>query len=178
VPSPWGIRRGKDLRTISRELRLMGDGEITAIFRRRLRAAAAPLVPAVRQSALAIPAKTSARGRPGLRRAIARAVTLRVRTAGRLASVAIFVDGRKMPPRQGALPQYMEGTRRPWRHPVFGNTEVWRAQPAHPYFYRVVRPLGFASRVEINRAMDDITRGITGHTVLSAVRQSDGSFAA
>ena len=165
-PGGWGLKHaGTDLRVVSRELRRMDDREVTSRFRRDLRAAAVPLVPAVRASALAIPSKTgrSKRSKDSLRRDIARAVTLRVRTAGRLASVAIFVDGRKMPPREGALPQYMEGTRPRWRHPVFGRSnDPWIQQPPHPYFYRVVRPLGFASRVAINKTIDSITRDITG----------------
>jgi hypothetical protein len=162
-PRGWGLAHtGTDLRVIGRELRRMDDREVTARFRRDLRAAAVPLVPAVRASARAIPSKQTRGRRAGLRRDIARAVTLRVRTAGKLASVAIFVDGRKMPDREGALPQYMEGTRPRWRHPVFGNPDVWVMQPAHPYFYRVVRPLGFASRIAINKTIDSITRDITG----------------
>lgn len=163
--TPWTMHRGTDLRVISAELRRMDDREVTSRFRRDLRVAAAPLVPAVRSSAMAIPSRQTHGKRTGLRRDIARAVTLRVRTAGKLASVAIFVDGRKMPDREGALPQYMEGTRPRWRHPVFGNPDVWVVQSPHPYFYRVVVPLGFASRVAINRTINSITRDITGRSL-------------
>ena len=83
---------------------------------------------------------------------------------------AIMVDGRKMPPREGSLPGYMEGTRPRWRHPVFGPTASrpnppYVQQPAHPYFFRVVRPLGFASRVAVNKVIAKTTREITGRSL-------------
>jgi hypothetical protein len=169
--APWGVRHGAELRTISRELRRMDDREVTLRFRRELRAAAAPLVPAVRASITQIPSKQPARGREGLRATMARAVRLEVRTVGRTAGVAIRVDGRRMPPGEGKLPAYMEGTAPRWRHPVYGHPWwIKNNQPAHPYFYRVVTPLGPASRVAVNRAMDGITRDITGgwHSRLAA----------
>jgi hypothetical protein len=169
-PRGWGLRHGTELRTVARELRRMDDREITGRFRRDLRAAAAPLVPAVRSSVMSTPSKgPPPRGRPGLRRSIAKAVKLRVRSGGRLASVAILVDGRKMPPREGALPAYMEGTKPRWRHPVYQSEHnpdpPWVQQPPKPYFYRVVRPLGFKSRIAIGKVLDGITRDITGRHI-------------
>jgi hypothetical protein len=165
---PWDVRTSTDLRRVALGLRMMDDRAVTGEFRRELRAAARPLVPAVRSSALSIPSAQGRARRRGashdgrsLRAAIARAVTLKVRTSYKTAMVRLLVDGRKMPGREGKLPQYMEGTARPWRHPVFGNTNVWVTQPPHPYFYRVVNRLGPASRIAVNRAIDHITRRIT-----------------
>ena len=111
----------------------------------------------MRASIRAIPSKS---GKGELRGAMARATKLRVRTVGPLASVAIQVDGSRMPWACGPSQSYMEGTKKPWRHPVFGTTDVWVTQQPHPYFYRVVRPLGLASRVAVNRVIDQTTKKI------------------
>ncbi|WP_265560937.1 hypothetical protein [Streptomyces hygroscopicus] len=154
------VRGGRELARISRELRRMGDGkQLKAEFGRELRAVAAPLVPAVRASIKAIPADSGHHS--GLRARLARATRLQVRTVGKQAGVSIQVDGRKMPNHQKALQAYMEGLKRPWRHPVFGNTNVWVKQEPHPYFYKTVRPLGGASRVAVNRVLDKTAQKIT-----------------
>lgn len=153
------VRGGEDLRRISRQLRHVGNGrEIRRRFVRELRAAARPLVPAVRASIAAIPARSGRH--TGLRRRLQAATRLRIRTAGRDASVAVLVDPDRMPSGEKALPKLMEGLRR-WRHPVFGDRETWVTQQPHPYFFRVVRPLGLKSRRAVNQVIDSITRDIT-----------------
>lgn len=153
------LRHGRDLARISRELRRMNDRELKRRFRRELRAAAAPMVPAVRASIAAIPVKGTS-GSTGLRKRLQRATRLAVRTTGRSAMVRILVDPKRLPSGQKALAEEMEGTKR-WRHPVFGDRGVWVTQQSHPYFFRVVRPLGLRSRVAVNRVLDGITRDIT-----------------
>lgn len=154
------VHRGTELVRISRELRNMADGKaIKAAFTKELRAAAAPLVPAVRASIQAIPAPTGEHS--GLRDQLSRATTLSVRTVGRQAGVRISVDGRKMPDHRKALQSYMEGLKKPWRHPVFGNTNVWVTQQPKPYFYKTVIPLGVAARVAVDRALTTINKTIT-----------------
>ncbi|WP_432169050.1 hypothetical protein [Streptomyces sp. 1222.5] len=153
------LRGSGDLRRISRELRRMDDQELKKRFRKELRAAAAPLVPRVRQSIRSIP---SGRGYTpdGLRGALSKAVKLEVKTAGRQAGVAIRVDGRKMPSHMKSLPSMVEGKKR-WRHPVYGRRDVWVNQPTQPYFYNVVRAAGPASRRAVSRVLDGITRDIS-----------------
>lgn len=152
------LAHGKDLARISRELRRMDDRELKKRFRQELRAAAAPLVPAVRASIAAIPVKGTS-GSTGLRQRLQKATRLQVRTAGRNAMVRIRVDGARMPSGERSLPEMMEGTKR-WRHPTYGH-EPWKTQDPHPYFFKVVRPLGTTSRVAVNRVVDSITRDIT-----------------
>lgn len=153
-----GMRTGDDLRRISRELNRMGEAEIKKRFRKELRGVAQPFVPLVRNSIKSIPSK-----RPysadGLRGRLSKATRVEVRTVGRDAGVAIRVDGRKMPSKMKALPKGMEGTKR-WRHPVFGNREVWVTQQGHPYFFKVVRPAAAAGRRAASRVVDSITRDI------------------
>lgn len=153
------VRGGAELRRISLELRRMGGGELTKKLRRELRKAAQPLVPAVRASIMQIP--TTGDKSTGLRRQMAKATKLEMKTTGRQAGIAIRVDGRKMPSRCGRLPSYMEGTRKRWRHPVYGNRNVWVGQQAHPYFYNVVRNLGPKSHAAIQKALAEATREIS-----------------
>lgn len=150
---------GADLRDVSRRLRAAGDGEVTRQFRKELRAAAAPFVPAVRAAIDAIPVKGTA-GSTGLRKRLKKAVTLRVRTTGKNAQVSVFMSTAKMPSGEKSLPAMMEGTK-PWRHPVFGDDENWKQQESHPYFFRVVRGMGPAAKLAVNRAVNKITREIT-----------------
>ncbi|MFF9310077.1 hypothetical protein ACF1BS_04115 [Streptomyces sp. NPDC014748] len=154
------LRTGKDLKRIGAELRRMGNKQLKAEFMKDLRAAARPMVPAVRQSIRRIPSQRGYSA-DGLRGHMSKAVKLEVRTTGRDAGVRIRVDGRKMPNRAKSVQAYMEGLKKPWRHPVYGNREVWVKQDPHPYFYKVVRPLGLASRVQVNKAMNRVAKKIT-----------------
>jgi hypothetical protein len=118
-------------------------------------------VPKVRSSIRGIPSKR-AYAADGLRGRLSKATTLEVKTAGARANVKIIVTGRKMPTGQKALPAYMEGRKKPWRHPVFGHTTVWVAQqPPHPYFYKSLTTAGPAARAAVDRVITGITRDIT-----------------
>ncbi len=155
----WELRGGKDIKRVAAELRRMDDKEILKRFRKELRAAAAPMVPAVRASIAAIPVKGTS-GSSGLRGSLQRATRLMLRTGGKMAGIRVLVDPKKMPEHEMSLPQMMEGVK-PWKHPVYGNREAWVKQDPHPYFFKVVEPLGLRSRIAINRVLDGITRDIT-----------------
>lgn len=154
------LHTGTELRTITRKLRKMDQKEVLKRFRKELRATATPLVPVVRASIRNIPSKR-AYGSSGLRGQMSKATRVEVKTSGNQAGVAIRVDGRKMPSHQRALPSYMEGLKKPWRHPVFGH-DVWVAQqPPHPYFYRALGVAGPAARAAVDRVVKGITHDIT-----------------
>jgi len=155
-----GLRHGRDLTRITRELRAMNDKELLKRFRKELRAAGRPLVPAVRASIRQIPSSRPYSAN-GLRGQMSRATGLQVKTTGRQASAVIRVDGRKMPPRAGAVAAYMEGSRPRWRHPVYGDRDNWVPQPAHPYFYKVMRAGGPRARLAVNRVIDQVSKDIT-----------------
>lgn len=155
------VRGGEDLRRISRELRAMDDKKLKRKFSKELRAAAKPLVPITRKAIRAIPSKR-AYSADGLRGRMSKAVKTEVRTTGKQAGVRLRVDGRRMANKQGALPAYMEGTKKPWRHPVYGNRDAWVKQAPKPYFYRTLRrAAGPAARKAVNRAVNDISKEIT-----------------
>jgi hypothetical protein len=154
------VKHGRDLARISRELRRMDNREMLKRFRKELRTAARPLVPAVRASIRQIPSSrpyTAA----GLRGQMSRATGLEVKTVGKQASVIIRVDGRKMPPGAKAVQAYMEGTKARWRHPVFGHPNTWVQQDPHPYFFNVMRTGGIRARVAVNRVIDQVSKDIT-----------------
>lgn len=155
------LRRSHELARLSRELKRMDSSEVLKRMRKQLRKAAQPMVPIVRSSIRNIPSKRPY-GPEGLRGRLSKATRLEVKTVGRKARVSIRVDGRKMPTHFKALPQYVEGSKPRWRHPVYGNRGVWVQQPARPYFYKVVVPAaGPRSRVAVNYVLDSIIRDIT-----------------
>jgi hypothetical protein len=154
------LRSGRDLARITRELRRMDDKELLKRFRKELRSAARPLVPLVRKSIRQIPSSRPYRA-DGLRGQLSRATKLEVKTSGRQASAAIRVDGRRMPNHSKSVQAYMEGTKPRWRHPVFGNTDVWVQQPPQPYFYKAMKVAGPRARKAVNKVMDEISRDIT-----------------
>lgn len=155
---------GTDLRVVSAKLRKAGaDKSVRRAFSRNLRAAAAPMVPAVRASIASIPVKGPKS--TGLRQRMQKATRLKVRTVGKTASVQILVDPKRMPDGEKSLPQYMEGTEghTRWRHPVYGprGSTPYVTQPPEPYFFRTVRPLGITSRIAVAKVVRDVTREIT-----------------
>ena len=125
------------------------DRELAKATRRRLTEAAQPVRDDVRSAALSIPSRGGGaeayrkkRGSGGgdakLRQGIAAATEIKVmpERPGWFC-VRIRVSGSKFAAKTGkpvTLPRYMEGlSKRPWRHPVYGNTEKWVSQPTHPY---------------------------------------------
>lgn len=125
------------LRAVARDLALVGDGKV---LRKRLRhnitLAVQPMKKDVQAAALAIPAQGSVV--TGLRAALARATRLRIRGGGPNTMVRLEVAPSRMPAGQQSLPALMEGVR-PWRHPLFGNTNDWYPQAAHPFFGPAVK---------------------------------------
>lgn len=154
------VRTGRDLTRIAAELRRMDNPELKKRFRQELRAAGKPMVPKVRQAIRDIPSKRGYSA-DGLRGRMAKAVKLEVRTTGKQAGVRLRVDGRRMPAGQKALQSYMEGVRKPWRHPVYGNRDAWVSQPPKPYFYRTVEPMGLSAQRNIQRAAERVADDLT-----------------
>ena len=121
------------------------DPEIKKALRKHLMDKAKPVVEEVRQAALSIPSSRSAgetrkkKGASlGLRASIAAAVKSDFNGTRRGAVVHIRVSKTRFLAVSGrentSLPYYMENRRkRPWRHPVFGNREVWVEQDKHPF---------------------------------------------
>lgn len=74
----------------------------------------------------------------GLRQTIAAANRVSVSTAKTGVNVTFAMKSSVLPPAQRKLGRkWNQG--KGWRHPVFGNTNVWAAQVGKPYFDKVIR---------------------------------------
>jgi hypothetical protein len=150
-----------DLKQLSRDLRKLGDGQMSKELQTAILASAKPVVGDIRSAVLAIPSKgvTSSASRSGraahraykskarnasadrfmskagLRQTIARAVKLQA-LASR-GSISLQVDSSVLPPGQQTLPWALEGVGKSWRHPVFGH-DKWVQQQPHPYFFNTI----------------------------------------
>jgi len=144
---------GEELARISAGLRRAGETQIRRQMVTDLRRVSKPIVPRVRNAIMAIPSKHDGT----LRRELARATTLQVRSVGKETGIKVRVDGRKMPGSKRGLPSRMEGKVR-WRHPVFGDPDVWVGQNAHPYFYKNVEPLSLKVRAQIFQILNEAAR--------------------
>lgn len=126
------------------------DPQIKTALRRHIMSKTAPIVEEVRQAALAIPASREAgstrkkKGSSlGLRASLAAAAKADFNGTSKGGVVKIKISSTRFLSVSGrenrSLPYYVEGRRkRAWRHPVFGNTEVWVTQEKHPFLWVTV----------------------------------------
>jgi hypothetical protein len=137
-----------DLKAVSKALRKHEDGKAIRLhLTRELTEITRPIVSRVKAAWLSAPSRghgfsTGARrSQPNLRTLLAKATRSERRLTGKMAGVRVRTDGRKMPAGMKALPGYAEGIRRrPWRHQVYGNPEVWVTQDPFPRFYQAAQP--------------------------------------
>jgi hypothetical protein len=149
-----------DLGDVARQLRAT-EPQINGIVARHLRQAHPPVTLSIRANVLAIP--TTGEKHTGLRARIAGAVTgwAKEQPDGAQVGVAVFPGKTFGGDAYYTLPAYMEGAKAPWRHPVWGNPDVWRAQPAHPYFYGPAGLLRTTTDIALRGAADEITRRLS-----------------
>lgn len=72
---------------------------------------------------------------------------------GRTPGVTVRVDAKAAP---GARPIEHDGQPGMFRHPVYGNREVWVSQAARPFFYRAIE----ATADQIRDAVGDAVMGV------------------
>lgn len=108
------------------------DKSLSTALRKRLRAAAKPAVDEVKATLLAAPSKGGSKDH--LRRTLADGTKVSI-TTGKDAGITIVTSGAKLP-----APRLAKAyNKQAFKHPVFGNREVWVTEPGHPYFGRVYR---------------------------------------
>jgi hypothetical protein len=73
----------------------------------------------------------------GLRNRVARSLSLEVKTGG-TPRVRFVAKPEKMPAGQQKLPRHLDNPRG-WRHPVFGNTEMWVGQRGGSWFWPPIK---------------------------------------
>ena len=148
------------------------DPEVKKSIRKRLMDAAKPIVEEVKQAELNIPATREAgetrkkKGATlGLRASLANATKADFNGTSKGAAVHIRVSTTKFMAASGrprTLPYYMEGRRkRAWRHPVFGNREVWVAQSSHPVLAPTVLQHKEKFAKEVTEAVMDALQAVT-----------------
>lgn len=103
--------------------------------------------------------QAKARRASGLRDTIARAIKVDIKTGKKTAAVRILVDRSKLPPSQRTLPGHLDDPKG-WRHPVFGDRDVWVAQKGGPWFERTIRRHVGTVRNSILAAMEDLAREV------------------
>ena len=153
----FSITGGEHMSAIIKALEAVGDGELAVELKKELRKAARPMVPKIRAAIDRIPSKHDGT----LRSEMKAATRAQFRSSGNQAGITLRVDGRKMPAGKRSLPAYMEGTKPRWRHPVFGNPEVWVSQPDHSFFYKTVTPFGVEVKKEIDAVAERIAKKLT-----------------
>lgn len=163
------IENGDRLRDIARAYRRRSDGkDLRKRLRKELRKTGTRLLKEEKQAVRRLPSKgqNARAGRPSTRRQVARATQLRIRTSGPTAGVVVWVNPRRMPADKRTVPGYMEGVRpyRPWRHPVYGNTDVWVAQQPIPWFYRTGGRYGGEAQRAAARVIDRFASAIEHDT--------------
>lgn len=88
----------------------------------------------------------------GLRASIASATKLQITAKG----VRFVVQSAALPPSQRTLPRHLDSAKG-WRHPVFGDREVWVEQKGRPYFGATIKKRAPAFRRAIVQAMNEIS---------------------
>lgn len=151
-----------DIKSLARDLKVLGDGHMAKDLNRALRDSAQPMVTDIKAAVLAIPSKSDNASSParsrratarfgksrakkktmakferkaGLRQTIAQAVKMSVSATG--GTISVMVDSSLLPNNQRMLPWELEGVSR-WRHPVYGH-DVWVTQPSHPFFFETAQ---------------------------------------
>lgn len=137
-------------------------------FRRDLRAglkvAVEPAVQAARASILSMGVAGLTRAQPSLRTVVAAATKAQVRLGARKAGVSVAVKKTTMPRGFRNAPKRLNA-RKGWRHPVFGDRDVWVSQRGKPdWFDGPMRAAKPAAVVAAQHAIDNIAERISART--------------
>jgi hypothetical protein len=151
-------------RALSRRMKKASRGDLQRKLTKAIRTEGGPALAAVRAAWLTVDVSSSRGGiaRPdtatGLRARVARATGISVQQRG----IKISVSGRRVDPKYPSLPFYLNGMPRskPWRHPVFGNREVWVAQKGQEVFAPTLKSFSPQWRKGCEDAMDEFVREI------------------
>jgi hypothetical protein len=144
------IKDTGDLRRLVKQLNRTAEG---AALRKELTTAMREIVKPIYQEV-----RASYSGGRHLRPALKKATRMWVRSSGKQAGAGVAVDGRRvhLGGKSGRIPQYYEGERPRWRHPVWGNREVWVDQSPHPSFYRITGTSEITLDRRIETAADNV----------------------
>lgn len=122
------------LRALGRALKSEADGkELRKDLIKNLKKPLVPAVQKIKSSILAMPSSGGSAGE-SLRRGVAKRIRAEAKLSGRNAGVR--VRARKTPTVRGFrdAPKRLN-SRKGWRHPVFGNRNLWVTQIGRPGFF-------------------------------------------
>jgi hypothetical protein len=175
------VTGAEQLQALALKLRAAGQVQLRKELTAGVRAASAPVVPALRTAVLAVDSKVTgvvsassgeaaraqhAGGRRierkkshGLRATIARAINLKLTISGRSVSVRVRVNAAALPEDQQRLPKHLDDPKG-WRHPVFGHRAVWVTQTGRPWWDVTTARLAPGIRTEIQAAVDRVAAKI------------------
>ena len=137
---------------------------------RGMRAAAQPAAVAVKAAIMSMPSKgvhTGDGGSRSLRASIAAGIKVHVKLSGKAKHIGVTIaaHSRGMPRKFRRAPKYLN-RKRPWRHPVFGNRDVWVSQVSRrPGWFddtlKAYRPVVLRA---VDEALDNVARRISAKT--------------
>jgi hypothetical protein len=144
---------------MARRLREVTNGpQLRREMTKALRQGTRPAVVGVRAAALSLPAKHPS---SGLRRDMAAAVSVQVRTTGNQAGVRVRIPRRRLGSK-AALPRVTN--RGVWRHPVFGDRGTWVTQTSQRgWFDRAAAAAAPQVRRALDQVIDDLDRKLSRH---------------
>lgn len=130
------------------------DPALKRELRRNMRTIIAPTVARVRESILSMPSHHHGTLRAEIARTVSASTGI-TRTGVRL---DILSSGRKMAAEKDRLPGFTDSARG-WKHPVFGNRNVWVRERGKPGWFEltIMRSAPYAERA-VQHAMDTTAR--------------------
>lgn len=161
--SSGDTRASRDLQKLVNDLDKYADGNtVKRLLRRELKQTSDGVTPAIRSAIRRIPSKNqnAKLGRKSLRARLSAATQTRIRTGKTSVAITAAVSPGKMPPGQGSLPAYMEGTLSPWRRPLFGDWNHPQQQSAHPFFFGAVGPFRLHIQKDVIKVADQIAKDL------------------
>lgn len=156
---------GPEIQRTAERLRQV-DKKLPTRLRKELRKAAQPAVQAAKAEARSLPSRGVKGGtsrhphrRNQLRRRLARSVRVQAATGGRRGAGLRIVTA--MPTASEALlPRGFDSGSKGFRHPVFGNRDVWVRQPGASWFRQPIGRQSHEVRARVARVIDETAQWI------------------
>jgi hypothetical protein len=145
---------------LARRLKEAGRGDLQRKLTRSIRREGDPALRAVRAAWGTVDVTSEAGGgsSSGLRARVAAATRISILGSG----IRIRVEPKRVDPTYGKTLSFgLDGLGR-WRHPVFGNREVWRQNAGQEVFYKTLLTFEPKWRAAIQKAMEETAREIAG----------------
>ena len=154
------VHRQDQYRDLSRRLKQAGRGDLQRRLTREIRKAGRPALTATQAAWRRVDVSSTRGGgkSSGLRARTAAATRISILGSG----IRIRVEGKKVDPRYRSLPFYLDALGKTWRHPVYGNREVWTTQRGQEVFYKTLRGFEPEWRRGVDRAKDETERELLG----------------